>query len=145
MNIFSCYSLFLLLSIGEAARFFTSTTAPPGLSVGCTTALLANVACSPSVPALELGIYYPITQLTTICTAACATALSSYHSNILSACAGDTWEGFDDEVMPVPMISELIRYHYNGTCLSDGTRFCNNVAAAFSVFSDPAAAALPGK
>lgn len=145
MNILDLYYLFLFLRIGEAARFFTSTTAPPGLSIGCTTALLANIACSPSVPALELGVYYPKTQLDNICTAACTTALSSYHTNILTACAADTWEGFDDEIMPVPMISELIRYHYDGTCLSDGTRFCNNVAAAFSVFTDPAAAALPGE
>jgi hypothetical protein len=37
----------------------------------------------------------------------------------------------------------MMRYHYNFTCISDGTHFCNNVAAAYAVHLDPETAALP--
>lgn len=127
-----------------AARFFTDSVLPEGISSGCRTALTADVACSPAVPALQAGTFYPKAELEAICTDSCASSLASYHDAILSACSSDTWEGFQDIVEPVALISEMIRYHFNFTCITDGTRFCNNVAAAYAVFLDPETAALPG-
>ncbi|KAJ0329025.1 hypothetical protein COL5a_004254 [Colletotrichum fioriniae] len=46
--------------------------------------------------------------------------------------------------MPLIMITELLRYNYNLTCLTDSGRFCNNVAAAFATSRDPEAANVQG-
>ncbi|KAI5866007.1 LysM domain-containing protein [Durotheca rogersii] len=127
-----------------AARFFTQAVLPEGASTACGNALMAEVACSHAVPALQAGNFYPKAELEKICTSGCASSLASYHAGVVSACSEDTWVGFQDVEEPVALISEMIRYHYNFTCLTDGTRFCNNVAAAISVFLDPETAALPG-
>jgi hypothetical protein len=127
-----------------AARFFQESVLPEGISAGCKTAFSADLSCSHAVPALQAGIYYPKSELEAICTPACDAALATYHDNILSACATDTWDGFEDAEEPVALISEMIRYHYNYTCITDGTRFCNNVAAAYAAFLDPETAAQPG-
>ena len=50
-------------------------------------------------------------------------ALDSYHNAVVTGCAADTWVGFEDVEEPVALISELIWYNYNFTCISDGTRF----------------------
>lgn len=104
---------------------------------------MLDVDCSPAVAALEAGTFYPNTELKQICTSTCASSLAGYHAGIESACRDDTWIGFQDTEEPVAMISEMIRYHYNSTCLVEGDRFCNNVAAAYSVYLDPATAADP--
>lgn len=134
----------LFAALGSAAQFYSQKVLPKDISSGCANALLAEVDCSPAVPALQAGTFYPKTDLDNICTSACASSLVAYHSAILAACASDNWTGFQDTVEPVAFISEMIRYHYNFTCMSDGTRLCNNVAAAYAVFLDPETAALPG-
>jgi len=55
--------LCLFASPTQAARFFTNSTVPSNLTQACTVALLAEVSCSPAVPALQLGTFYPKTQL----------------------------------------------------------------------------------
>ncbi|KAK5654042.1 hypothetical protein OQA88_7720 [Cercophora sp. LCS_1] len=127
-----------------AARFLSQNVLPEGISSGCATALTADVACSHAVPALQAGTFYPESQLEVICTSTCDAALATYHNGILTECAADTWLGIEDVEQPIALISELIRYNYNFSCISDGTRFCNNVAAAYAVYLDPVTAALPG-
>lgn len=127
--------------LASAARFFTQKVLPEGIPTACQNALMADVNCNHAVRALQAGTFYPKTELEKICTADCATSLASYHVGIESACRGTTWIGFQDTEEPVAMISELIRYHYNSTCIVESGRFCNNVAAAYSVYLDPEAAA----
>ncbi|KAL3423876.1 LysM domain-containing protein [Phlyctema vagabunda] len=136
--------LILFISPAFGARFLTNSTVPLNITDACVNALLSDVNCSPAVPALQHGIYYPKAELDQICTADCATSLASYHSQIMRSCASDTWNGIDDDILPIAMISEIFRYHYNATCLTDGTRFCNNVAASYSVFLDPESSTYPG-
>lgn len=127
--------LFLTLPLSYtamAATFYTNVTAPKGLAIACTNALLADLDCSPVVPSLYHGGYYPNTTLERACTSECATALASYHSGIASSCNGEVWNGYGNETMPVLMIPEMVRYHYNLTCMTDNGRFCNNVAASYA-------------
>ncbi|KAI1776335.1 LysM domain-containing protein [Hypoxylon cercidicola] len=128
----------------HGARFFTEGVLPKNISAACGTALTSEVDCSHAVPALQAGTFYPRAELEQICVANCASSLAGYHSGIVSACQEDTWVGFEDVQEPIALISELMRYNYNYSCLTDGSRFCNNVAAAYSVFLDPDTAGLPG-
>ena len=130
-----------------AGQFFKDYDLPEDLTPNCAAALLADVVnCSPAAARLQRGTYYPLTELSHICTPECTLSLSDYHGTILSDCATDTWIGLTDQEEPVAMISELIRYTYNLTCLRDNgdTTFCNNAAAAYAAHDDPDAAALPG-
>lgn len=116
----------------HADRLLPVNYLPEGISSSCATALSADIACPGQVATLQSGLYYSQTNLRDVCTTGCAAALSSYHGNVVSSCASDTWVGPGDEEQPVAMISETFRYHYNFTCLTDNGRFCNNVAAAFA-------------
>ncbi|KAF7535861.1 hypothetical protein G7054_g5004 [Neopestalotiopsis clavispora] len=111
---------------------------PDGISANCAAALSADTSCKRVVATLEAGKYYSESRLTSICTDDCAAALGTYHNNVLSSCASDTWLGPEDVEQPVALITEIMRYHYNYTCLVDGGRFCNNVAAAFAAASSSA-------
>ncbi|EFQ32525.1 LysM domain-containing protein [Colletotrichum graminicola] len=118
---------------------------PDGISSACASALTADTACPQAIRTLQAGDYQSESRLQSLCTDDCASSLATYHSAVLSNCASDTWEGLEDEIQPVAFISEIIRYHYNFTCLSDGLRFCNNVAAAFAAAADTDAAGDPSK
>ncbi|KAH6653368.1 hypothetical protein BKA67DRAFT_593299 [Truncatella angustata] len=109
---------------GLAASILSKSTIPDGISQRCADALLTDIACSKAVKAF-------------ICDDACASALASYHDAVISSCASDSWTTTGDVDEPVAMISELVRYSYNLTCLSDDGRFCNNVAAAYAAAADP--------
>ncbi|KAI9150011.1 LysM domain-containing protein [Paramyrothecium foliicola] len=128
----------------SAGQFLDKAAVPAGVSNACATALTAEVACRDSVADLTPGRYYPLSTLQVICNQPCSSALSTYHASVLANCARDVWEDDTGTQLPVPIFSELIRYAYNLTCLSEGNRFCNNVAAAFAAATDPEASAVPG-
>lgn len=121
----------LFLPVLATTQFFTSLTAPVNLAEACNDALLANVSCSNLVTALAMGstAYHPVAVLEQVCTQDCDDALAEYQANINSACADDTWSGYDNDSMPVTVVPDLIRYQFNLTCLMDSGRYCNNVAA----------------
>lgn len=127
-----------------AGTFLEPNAAPVGISPACLTALTADTACREAVAALVPSEYYPLTQLQSICDPACVASLASYHNAVVSNCAQDTWEDESGNNHPVAMFSELIRYSYDLACLTEGGRFCNNVAAAFAAAADPDAAEHPG-
>ncbi|KAH8901682.1 hypothetical protein GQ53DRAFT_851663 [Thozetella sp. PMI_491] len=129
--------LFVLPALVAATSFYTNATVPGNLTVACTNALLADVACDPIVPALQSGDFYPDTTLARACTTGCAAALSTFQQNVDSACSADTWLGYENQTMPVAIIPDLLRYHFNMTCLTNQGRFCNNVAAAYAAYLDP--------
>jgi hypothetical protein len=128
----------------QAVKFFTDDTVPVGLTSSCTTAFVADVDCDPVVPALQSGEYYPNTTLIRACTARCRSSLALFQTTIAAACGRETWEGYDDNPMSVVLIPELMRYHYNLTCLFSGGQFCNNVAAAYAAHLDPDATGNDG-
>ncbi len=130
---------FLLLHSAYAAQFFSNNTIPTNVTTACSNALLKDVVgCSSFVPLLRNGYYYSPSTLDKTCTAACATALTSYESDIYTACSGQTWAGYVDEGdMTVAVIPNLMRYQYALTCLQDSGRWCNAVAAAAAVTADP--------
>ncbi|GJC83778.1 lysM domain-containing protein ARB_00327 [Colletotrichum liriopes] len=133
--------LFCLVSAGT---FLDAGAVPQGTSSGCIAALTAETACKDAVADLRPSLYYPLTKLQSICNPACSSALASYHAAVVSSCTQDTYETEERSQIPVAMFSELIRYAYNLTCLTESGRFCNNVAAAFAAAADPGAADVPG-
>lgn len=143
-----CYLLFLCVfsffPIVSADAFLDANSLPEGLSSGCVAALTAETNCRIDVPELSPGTYYPFSQLQAICTPDCASSLAGYHSSVLSSCSQDSWLDDDGTKLPAAFYSEIVRYSYNLTCLTEGGRFCNNVAAAWAVAADPGAADSPG-
>lgn len=129
--------LMLWADIAIADKLLSLRYLPDGISQACANALTADTDCNQIVSTLEGGKYYSQKRLKSICIDACTSSLASYHNNVVSSCALDTWEGPGDVEQPVAFMSELIRYHYNFTCIKDEGRFCNNVAAAFVAAAHP--------
>lgn len=117
------------IDITDAFRAFTKTSfASTNLTVQCVGALSYDIACSPAVAGLRLGEYYSEDTLTRTCTSDCGEALEEYAKKVASACEKQTWNGYEDTVMPLAIIPDMLRYHYNLTCLMDSGRYCNTVA-----------------
>ena len=133
----------IFVEIAVAVQFFTNSTAPTNLTSACTSALTSDVNCSPFVTSLRNGLYYANTALQRTCTANCDSALLSYNALITTACNGETWLGYENTTLPVVMISDLLWYQYNLTCLMDSDRYCNNVAASSAAALDPSRAISP--
>ena len=129
--------LVILPQLVSAVRLVTNGSIPANLTESCATALLNDVNCSPVLPALRIGSYYPESTLNSTCTPQCTAALSSYQSAVVQACGEETWLGFEDTVMPLVVIPDIMRYLYNLTCLMDTGRYCNTVAAKAAFAEDP--------
>lgn len=127
----------LFLQLASAVRLVTNSSIPANLTQSCATALLNDVNCSPVLTALRIGSYYPESTLNSTCTPQCTAALSSYQSAVVQACGEETWLGFEDTVMPLVVIPDIMRYLYNLTCLMDTGRYCNTVAAKAAFAEDP--------
>ncbi|KAL8659924.1 MAG: hypothetical protein Q9202_006879 [Teloschistes flavicans] len=131
------FLLFALSQLASAVRLVTNSSIPANLTQSCATALLNDVNCSPVLTALRIGSYYPESTLNSTCTPQCTAALSSYQSAVVQACGEQTWLGFEDTVMPLVVIPDILRYLYNLTCLMDTGRYCNTVAAKAAFAEDP--------
>lgn len=129
--------LVILSQLASAVRLVTNSSIPANLTQSCATALLNDVNCSPVLTALRIGSYYPESTLNSTCTPQCTAALSSYQSAVVQACGEETWLGFEDTVMPLVVIPDIISYLYNLTCLMDTGRYCNTVAAKAAFAEDP--------
>lgn len=134
---------FTIYSIAHGAPLFDNSTIPTNLTVSCSNALLSDVNCSPSVMGLQYGNYYPETTLQRVCTSDCDAALAKYEADVTTACAGQSWNGYDDYLMPLAIIPDTIRYQYNLTCLMDSGRYCNIVAAQAAAALDPDGMQIP--
>lgn len=127
-----------LLQGASAIQLLTQTTAPAGLSTACLGVLTADVACSRTVPRFLNGYFYSESTLSSSCTSECEVALAAYEANVVSSCAGDKWDGYDDEGgAPLAYIPSLLRYQYSLTCLKEGGRWCNVVTGDAAAFDDP--------
>lgn len=126
----------------HAVKLFSNSTVPTNLTAACTSALSSDVNCSPFVVSLRTGMYYPNDTLERTCTANCDSALASYRARIVTACATETWLGYQDAILPVLTIPEMLQYQYNLTCLMDSGRYCNNVAASYAAGLDPSGMAF---
>lgn len=119
-----------LINASTAFRAFTNASfASSKLSAPCVGALSEDIACSPAVAGLRLGEYYPEETLSRTCTADCGQALKQYANSVAAACEEQTWKGYEDTDLPIAIIPDMLRYHYNLTCLTDSGRYCNAVAA----------------
>ena len=129
--------LVILPRLANAVRLVTNSSIPTNLTQSCATALLNDINCSPVLTALRIGSYYPESTLNSTCTPQCTAALSSYQAAVVQACGDETWLGFEDTVMPLVVIPDIMRYLYNLTCLMDSGRYCNTVAAEAAFAEDP--------
>ncbi len=119
-----------LINVSTAFHAFSNTSfISTNLTKQCVGALSDDIACSPGVAALRLGEYYPGETLSRTCTADCGQALAQYENKVIAACGKQTWKGYEDTEMPLAIIPDMLRYHYNATCLMDSGRYCNAVAA----------------
>ncbi|KAI0814080.1 hypothetical protein GGR55DRAFT_687075 [Xylaria sp. FL0064] len=131
-----CFVLFARLSY--STQLVTLDGLPSDLSDGCRTALLSDVSeCTLTATKFRYGYFYPENLLSKTCTADCASALASFEKTVISACSNDTWDGYDDEGMPIAYIPGVMRFLYDLTCLQDGGRFCNVIAGANAAMADP--------
>ncbi|KAK4186732.1 hypothetical protein QBC35DRAFT_452972 [Podospora australis] len=129
-----------LFETAAAVKFITAATAPAGLSTGCLNALTADVACSLYVSRFRPGYFYTEKVLTEACTAGCESGLLAYESSVVSACLGDTWQGYDDDDErgeQLGTIPSLLRYLYSVICLRDNNRWCNVLAGQAAQAADP--------
>lgn len=125
--------------------FFTENDVPDGVSPSCASALTADVACARAVAHLMPDEFYTKSGLDQICTTVCASSLTNWRADVISSCAGDSFIGFnrEDGELGVGAIPDLIKFSYDLACLNDGSRYCNNAAAAFAAYSDPDLSELP--
>ncbi len=120
----------MLIDTSNTFRALTNNSFPSSnLTVPCVGALFGDIACSPAVAGLRLGEYYPEETLYRTCTADCGQALAQYANNVATACDKQIWRGYEDTDMPLTIIPDMLRYHYNLTCLTDSGRYCNALAA----------------
>ncbi|KAI1522760.1 LysM domain containing protein [Pyrenophora tritici-repentis] len=129
----------LVFQTAHALPFFNNGTIPANLTTTCANALLVDVVQCPITAAQFLnGFYYPPKTLENACSSACSLALQNYEASVKTACAGQTWAGYDDENdAPLDMIPNLMRYNRDLACIQDSGRWCNVVAAAAALQADP--------
>ena len=98
------------------------------LTEGCITAMEASVSCDPYLQSLANQDYYGSMDnsslQTSLCDPACGSALSSYHSSVISSCVSDPqpWPG-----IPASWYGDVLWTTYNQTCLKDSKSglYCN--------------------
>ena len=118
-------------------QVFTNDSLPTNLTTACNNALLSDLDCDPTIPALQDGYYYAQATLDSICTTRCTSALAAYESSVIQSCRGQTWNGYYNATEPVAMIPDIMQYQYNLACLMDTGRYCNVVAAQAATSADP--------
>jgi hypothetical protein len=115
------------------------------LTVGCASALTAEISCDAFIRKFRPGAYFSTAGLTQACTTGCNTALRSYQVSVEAACKGEVYNRTDGEgsstgeTLPVIFLPDLLRYNFNRTCLKSNDRFCNNVAYQAAVLGDSSA------
>jgi len=140
---FLCFVFLLVpqltqLTLVRAVQIITPEIAPPDLSEPCLEALTANLTCGPMVPRFRFGYYYAESTLEAACTSECELDLVAYETDVLTACDGDVWSGYDDEGdAPLGLIPSLVRFQYGLTCLKDSGRWCNVVSGEAAYYYDP--------
>ncbi|KAI0443524.1 hypothetical protein F4803DRAFT_514520 [Xylaria telfairii] len=128
----------LFAQLGCSIQLVTPDALPTDISKGCQTALFSDVSeCTLAATKFRYGYFYPESMLSKTCTANCGSALASFEKNVISACSNDTWDGYDDEGMPIAYIPGVMRFLYDLTCLQDSNRFCNVVAGSNAAMADP--------
>lgn len=131
--------LFVLLFCPTAStlQLIYNSSVPTTLSNTCSEALLSDVACDPVVKNLIPGFFYGPETLERICTSGCENSLSAYETAVQSACGEEILPGSFDLNVSALWIPGTYQYLYDSTCLKDGDRYCNNVAALAAAFADP--------
>jgi hypothetical protein len=142
-----CLAIGILLSslpLVTTTRLFSNATLPSGLKQDCADMLLSDVNCTSSLLGLKAGSYYPKSTLEGLCTPSCSTSLANYAASVEKHCAGEIWDGYGDEKMPIAIITDLLHYEMTRACIMDSGRFCNNVAASAAFLVNPFCKCRPG-
>lgn len=121
----------------HAIQLLYNSSVPTALTNACSEALLSNVACDPVVKNLRPNFFYAPETLARVCTTDCKSALSNYQSTVQEACGEEILPGSFDLNVSALMIPGSYQYLFESTCLKDGDRYCNNVAAVAAAFEDP--------
>jgi hypothetical protein len=135
-------SLAALLQGVLAVKLYGNTTLPTDITTECSSALLADINCDVAVTYLYPEGYFSQDLLEKSCTDGCSQALATFETNVVKACASQTfggeenWDLTKNPVYPVAMIPNKLRFNYGLSCLKDSGRFCNLVAAEAAAETD---------
>ncbi|KAL1616832.1 hypothetical protein SLS56_011264 [Neofusicoccum ribis] len=121
----------------SAIQLVYNSTVPNTITNACGEALLSDVACDPVVKNLRPHFFYTPETLTRVCTDACRESLLRYQSSVQDVCGEEVLPGSFDLNVSVLYIPGVYQYLFESTCMEDGGRYCNNVAAAAAAFADP--------
>lgn len=111
-----------------------------GITAACAASLMTEVSCDPVLQSMQNGYYYPPDTLRRVCTGTCQESLTAYRQGVNEACSGGNQSvpGFSDDFQMSPLaIPDVYGYFWDYYCLSEGDRWCNQVAAELAVMADP--------
>jgi hypothetical protein len=98
---------------------YTANTTTATLSTACISAMESLVGCNEwfqSNAMVDVQGTFNSTVLATLCTAACKTSLTSYHTNVVTSCAGQP-QPFPG--LPATYYGDITSASFNLTCLTD--------------------------
>jgi hypothetical protein len=98
---------------------YTANTTTATLSTACISAMESLVECNEwfqSNAMVDVQGTFNSTVLATLCTASCKTSLTSYHTNVVTSCAGQP-QPFPG--LPATYYGDITSASFNLTCLTD--------------------------
>ncbi|KAJ7140505.1 hypothetical protein C8R43DRAFT_588687 [Mycena crocata] len=123
---------------GSTASFqiYTETSLPvsPAPPSACAAALTATVQCNSTVPLMSSYPYLLIDDLPSVCTAQCASSLSTYRANVVSSCQKFGISASNNVSYLPTLAVDTISGPYTVQCLQDPTtgQFCEPLLASFN-------------
>ncbi len=122
--------------------FSNASSLPSSASAACASALMANITCSQLIAPLYIsgGGYVDAGALSSLCTSACASALSSFQSHAETACGTAAYNFPANLSRSIPAIVDPVVWAYKVACLQSGGDYClpavTNTSASIAPCSD---------
>ncbi len=111
---------------GQSVQLVTYNSGSTNISSTCVSVINQNVSCDPLLAELgQRGLPYGVnlfltsTQLSSLCTSACSSSLSTWERRIGGACGTSLWPALDGGQVSLPSIAELYVEVYHSFCLTN--------------------------
>jgi len=129
----------LVTSVHGAATLFNGMQAaffPTDTPVNCLATFNTSLACSSEVQLLVKQtdwVGWNATNLQSLCTTGCRSALVSLQTSASAACSSWTGANLGGTQMNATTMMEYIIYKYSMTCLADGATFCHKQRETWNI------------